>query len=330
MPTQNTYLKLAALSAIFGFVCTATAEPYCPAPGPYAVATLKATWHDPSRNRDIPILICYPRDLNQMDQPAPVIIFSHGLGATRETYQLYGQHWASYGYVVIFPQHHGSDSAVIGHGMLQMVMGKGDTQAFLDRVKDIHFVIDQIESLDAGRMPGEQYNIFKDHLDVNRIGMSGHSFGAITTQAVAGEKFIPDSRGQFRDPRIKAAIAMSGSRSRTRDQDWAFGSIKIPMFYLTGTADKIGPIGPADRRVPFDHSTFPQTYLLVFNGATHMTFNPSRTRLGQHKEQFQSLIRQSTTAFWDAYLRHDKKAMQWLNHDFAKELGNLGVFEKKK
>ena len=81
----------------------------------------------------MPVLICYPKDISA-DKPEPVIVFSHGLGGSRETYAAYGMHWASYGYVVIFPQHHGSDTAVIGHGMFDMLMGKNDLQAFIDRV----------------------------------------------------------------------------------------------------------------------------------------------------------------------------------------------------
>ncbi len=37
--------------------------------------------------------------------------------------------------------------------------------------------------------------------------MTGHSFGAVTTQAVSDQKFL--GRTAFTDPRIKAALAMS-------------------------------------------------------------------------------------------------------------------------
>jgi hypothetical protein len=45
---------------------------------------------------------------------------------------------------------------------------------------------------------------------------------------------------------------------------------------------------------------------------------------------FQDLIRQSTTAFWDAYLKGDAEARAWLaDGGFASILGADGRFEKK-
>jgi predicted dienelactone hydrolase len=310
---------------------SALADPYAATPGPRKVETFKADWHDVTRNRDIPILICYPGDLGKDSEKLPVIVFSHGLGGSREGYTAYGQHWASYGYVVIFPQHHGSDTAVIGHGMYQMLMGKGDAQAFIDRVHDVHFVIDQIEAMNAGKLDGKEYQPFQGTLDLSKIGMSGHSFGAITTEAVVGEKFLGDPDGKIVDHRIKAGIAMSGAGSKMLDQDTAFGSISIPVFYLTGTDDKMGLSKPADRRIAFDHSKSPDTFLVTFAGANHMTFSPRQSVIPQpQKEKYQNWIRQSTTAFWDAYLKGDENARRWLTQDFPRELGNDGVFETKK
>ena len=295
-------------------------------------ATLDVIWTDSARNREVPVLIVYPRDLAHLD-PAPVIIFSHGLGGSRFGYKSYGDLWASHGYVVVFPQHHGSDTGVIGHGMADMLKGIGDLQPFLDRLGDIHFVIDQLEKIQSQKIPGEAYALFAGKLDLTKIGMSGHSFGAITTQAISGQKYILDKDSHLADPRIKAAIAMSGSGSKDSDQDRAFGSIKIPVFYLTGTQDQVGNIGGAQRRTPFDHSTFPQTYLLTFTGATHMTFVPPRENglglLAAGKEKYQPFIQQSTCAFWDAFLRGNSQAQTWLEKELPDELGKLGVFESK-
>jgi len=310
----------------------ARAAPYSSAEPEHKVVTLEEIWTDPARSREIPVLICYPSDLVQMEKSAPVIVFSHGLGATRESYKAYGLEWAASGYVVVFPQHHGSDSGVIGHGMGEMLMGKNDLQAFVDRVKDVHFVIDNIEKLNAGKFGGAGHEVFAGHLDLNRIGMSGHSFGAITTQAIAGQRYAlaGDKAGKIADARVKAGIVMSGSGSKDRDQDRAFGGIKIPLFYLTGTQDKMGNIGAGERRTAFDHSTDPDTFLLTFNGATHMTFGP-RGRLFESEAQanFQRLIRETTTAFWDAYLKDDVKAKEWFRTDLSAEVGKDGVFESK-
>ena len=45
---------------------------------------VRADWHDVARNRDVPAKIYFP---TEGAGPFPVIIFSHGLGGTREGYE---------------------------------------------------------------------------------------------------------------------------------------------------------------------------------------------------------------------------------------------------
>src|SRR5262245_29770001 len=63
---------------------------------------------DKSRSRDIPIRIYLPAQ----ESPAPVVLFSHGLGGTRQGNAYCGKHWAARGYVVVFLQHADSDDSV--------------------------------------------------------------------------------------------------------------------------------------------------------------------------------------------------------------------------
>ena len=69
---------------------------YKSAPGPFAVETVRYDWHDAKRDRDVPVKIYYPKS---GEGPFPVIVFSHGLGGSREGYAYLGDHWASHGYV---------------------------------------------------------------------------------------------------------------------------------------------------------------------------------------------------------------------------------------
>ena len=66
------------------------------------------TVRDATRNRDIPIRIYFP----PKDKPAPVVLFSHGLGGSRESSKFLGERWAARGYLVVFVQHAGSDELV--------------------------------------------------------------------------------------------------------------------------------------------------------------------------------------------------------------------------
>ena len=78
-------------------------------PGLYAVETARYDWQDEARQREIPVKLYFPKT---GDGPFPVIIFSHGLGGSRDNYEYLGRHWASHGYVSVHLQHKGSDAAV--------------------------------------------------------------------------------------------------------------------------------------------------------------------------------------------------------------------------
>ena len=77
--------------------------------GPFAVETASFDWTDAARNREVPVKIYYPKD---GAGTCPLIVFSHGLGGSREGYEYLGRHWASHGYVSVHVQHKGSDTEV--------------------------------------------------------------------------------------------------------------------------------------------------------------------------------------------------------------------------
>jgi hypothetical protein len=66
------------------------------------------TVRDAARDRDIPLKIYLPASR----AAEPVVLFSHGLGGSRDGCSYLGQHWASRGYVAVFLQHPGSDDSV--------------------------------------------------------------------------------------------------------------------------------------------------------------------------------------------------------------------------
>jgi predicted dienelactone hydrolase len=66
------------------------------------------TLHDAARHRDIPLRVYLPGQ----SRPAPLILFSHGLGGSRAGSKFLGEHWAARGYVAVFLQHPGSDDSV--------------------------------------------------------------------------------------------------------------------------------------------------------------------------------------------------------------------------
>ncbi len=301
--------------------------------GPFEVETVKYDWHDQKRNRDVPAKIYYPKT----GGPFPVIIFSHGLGGSRDGYEYLGRHWASHGYVSVHVQHLGSDSAVwrdapAGEKWQALERSAMNIQNAVERPKDVSFAIDQMKALNAEDGP------FKGRVDLERVGVAGHSFGAFTTLAVAGETFPTlDGSGERTavDPRVKAAIAMSSPVPALKARwDKAFAKIRIPMFHMTGTKDD-SPIGSSkapDRRVPFDKISGADQYLVTFKDGDHMVFSghlPGQSG-GENDALFQSFVLMGATAFWDAYLKDDARAKVWLTTDgFAEVLKDNGKFERK-
>ena len=307
------------------------AQEYKPSAGPYTVEIVRYDWFDQKRERKVPVKIYFPDSGNG---PFPVIVFSHGLGGSREGYEYLGQHWASHGYVSVHLQHLGSDNAVWQNGRLADAMenlrkSAANLANATNRPLDVSFAIDQLEKLNR-----EQSSL-KQRLDLKRLGVAGHSFGAFTTLAIAGETFFaPGGRPvSLADPRVKAAIPMSAPVSGKVRLDEAFGSIKIPCLHMTGTRDSspLGVTSPEERRLPFDHSNASDQFLITFKDGDHMIFSGRGWMLGGEKDEFfQKFIRMSSTAFWDAYLKEDRRAQAWLcDGGFKTALGSDGKFEMK-
>lgn len=282
---------------------------------------LSLTLHDAARQRELPLRVWLPT----ATAPAPVVLFSHGLGGSCENNQYLGRHWAARGYAVVFLQHPGSDEAVwrqarTGERMAALQQA-ASAQNLLLRCGDVKAVLDQLAL----------WNAAADHalcarLDLDHVGMCGHSFGAVTTQAVAGQA-MPLLGQKHTDPRIDAALPMSPSGPSRGDGKRAFGKVAVPWLLMTGTKDDspIGNQSPEDRLAVYP--ALPATidrYELVLHDALHSAFSeralPGDT--GKRNDNHHRAILALSTAFWDAYLRADGAAKLWLLAD-----GPRGVLE---
>ncbi|HVT83200.1 MAG TPA: hypothetical protein VHM90_21355, partial [Phycisphaerae bacterium] len=271
-----------ALAVIIGTVHGATPEPYKPTPGPFTVATLEQDWRDATHETTVPVKLYFPKDIAQQKSPIPLIIFSHGLGGSRERYQIWADHWASHGYIVILPTHEGSDSVALTEAAKTAEKNANaaadsviNLQTALRRVQDVSFVIDQMEKANAGTLNSPALAPFKNKVDIKHIGMAGHSFGAETTLLAAGQSEKILIKIRLAEPRISAAIAMSPQPAVFLDQKTAFASIRIPVFHMTGTADDVPALGikAAERRIPFDNTTNAPACFVNFTGASHASFS---------------------------------------------------------
>jgi len=328
-----------ALATLFLFNRASAGTDYTAQPGKYAVGSLLLTWHDGVRNRDVPVKIYFPKDAGKDAAPFPLIIFSHGLGGSREGYAYLGEHWASCGYVSAHLQHLGSDSEVLrGLRPLKKMREAATVPAnAINRPLDVSFALDRLTALEA-----DPSFPLHGQVDLNRVGLAGHSFGAFTTMAVAGARYLTLGNDAPRpDPRVKAAVAMSTPNTKDNDTDAAFDAIRIPIFHLTGTKDElpgrrlkgdsdpiVGDTTAAERLRPFRHTRHAPAYLLVLEGGDHMVFSGRLGPARSTDREFQTRVLSGSTAFWDAWLKGDPAARQWLEGGgFTAALGHLGTFE---
>ncbi|MFO1436968.1 MAG: hypothetical protein U1F81_01525 [Verrucomicrobiaceae bacterium] len=309
------------LFALFAFSSVLAYDPLKPSEAALT-APLDFTVQDAKRDRALPIRVFLPATA----KPAPVVLFSHGLGGSCQNNPYLGKHWSARGYVVVFVQHPGSDESVWkgqGPARIPMAMKQAASlENFLLRVADIPAVLDQLTRWNA-----EEAHALRGRLDPTHVGMSGHSFGAVTTQAVSGQS-LPVGGARFTDPRIKAAVMMSPSVPAAGSAERAFGSVTLPWLLMTGTKDvaRIGSMtigGDLDSRLGVYPALPPgDKYELVLHEAEHGAFG-ERALPGEGRQQnpnHHRAILALSTAFWDAFLKGDAEAKAWLNGETSRSV----------
>jgi len=191
------------------------------APGPYPVGVTRVTLRDEGRGRTLLTEVWYPADESARglpaspageylppelafladnatiplvavreapvspDGPFPMIAFSHGSGGIRfqNTFQV--EHLASHGFVVVAPDHQGNTYFDASGEQGQLA---------IDRPIDVIYVLDAFSGFTA-----DPASTFHGWVDTTLpFGVTGHSFGAFTSLAVASM-----------DSRVAAALPMA-------------------------------------------------------------------------------------------------------------------------
>ena len=237
-------------------------------PGPYAVGVRTIMMTDPSRNRTFAVDLWYPAapggssntyrldafglSLISMASPArrdaplrpggpwPLVLFSHGYGGIRFQSFFLTEHLASHGFVVAAPDHPGNT-------LTDVAFGGGDaTQSSIDRPLDMLYVLDQML---AGSIP----------IDAQRVGITGHSFGAWTALETAR-----------RDPRFRAVFPMAPGFRNGSTPDFV-AELARPLVIFGGSLDHTCPFD-ANQRAPYDLAQTPK-FLVEITGAGHLDFS---------------------------------------------------------
>lgn len=300
---------------------------------PHAVKMVRDKLVDSIRgDRIIPIKMYYPTAHGLTN--LPVIVWSHGLGGSIDGAAFLSRFIATHGYVVVHVQHKGTDSSLWegkpGHPW-DIIKGMDiPRSATLARFGDVPFVLDNLKEWMA------QHEEVAPHADLNNLGISGHSFGAMTTQVMLGQQF-PNEEGiltDYSDPRFKCGIFYSPvpafHLTGAMPQD-IYGDIDRPAFHMTGTDDSspVEGFGYERRLTIYDHSHKAEKMLMILKDGDHMIYNGSRGKLGQNpnREKHETIIKMAALAYWDARLKNDADAEHWLtNGGFATYLNGDGEF----
>lgn len=291
------------------------APPLAQAPTEGAYVTLDFEWLDTARARRVPVRLYLP-EAARAATPAPLVVFSHGIGGSRQGYSWLGRHWASRGYASLHLQHVGSDRSLWGGNPFELVgrlQGAAQDAEALARVRDLSFALDQL-------LAGE----LAPRLDAQRIVAAGHSYGANTVLLASGAAVQRDGRElSLRDPRIQAAIVLSappfyGETAPER----ILGPVRVPSLHVTATEDVIRIpgywSGAEDRVAVFDATGSTQKTLAVFAGGSHSIFTDrAGTGGAQLNQQVKEATRALSLAFLDSVFKGDARGLAEWPQQFA-------------
>ncbi|HYI62291.1 MAG TPA: hypothetical protein VEW93_10870 [Acidimicrobiales bacterium] len=280
-----------------------TTAPTVEAVGTYAVGSHEETLVDDTRttqahggeaekpDRTLPVLVLYPTDGGTAPDPEadivvdappapgpwPLVVFSHGLSGNGPAYTTTLRVWASAGYVVVAPTYPLANDETPG----------GSTPSDIpEQTADVAFVIDwarQASSADDGPLAGL--------IDGERVGLAGHSLGAITSVAVG---YNPCCQ----DPRVGAVAEWAGGYATDLGQG---GGEPVadgpPLLIVHGDADDTVPYDRAEDA--FARIDAPRTLVTLIGGA----HTPPYVQGLAHPDT--TVVTLSALAFFDQHLKDD-------------------------
>ncbi|MEW6359660.1 MAG: hypothetical protein AB1696_25205 [Planctomycetota bacterium] len=288
-------------------------RPYKVEPGPFKVQTIKElVLEDAKRGKDLQLRINYPDGKG----PFPLVVWSHGAWGTKDNYLVLTEHWASHGYVTIQANH--SDSRALGRSLRDRTV----FQDWQSRPADISFILDSLDEIEK-KTPALKGKIDREH-----IGVGGHSFGANTAQLIGGARaYLLTGEKSFEDKRVAAVMLLSGQGPGEMLTEKSWQHVSRPMLVMTGSEDGPTRTGqPAEWRTkPYELSPPGDKYLVWVEGLDHgyggisgVNFS-GRNKVNEDHVNYTKIV---TLAFWDAYLKGYRKALDYLRspalHGFSK------------
>jgi len=266
--------------------------------------------------RRVPIKLHLPTGVG----PYPVVIISHGAGGNWDTHYAQAHHLASHGFAVLCLEHVGSNSERMKtsprlmRNLKEMIY---DSTEVLGRPADIRFAVDQIAEWNVSDPK------LRGRLDLNKIGVMGHSFGAFTVMVVGGMRpalnWIRPQVGtgsglgpSLLDGRIKCGVALSPQApGEPFFLEESYRSLSIPLLGISGTKDKQqSGEAPIARYHAFE--LWPkmngQNFFIWLTNAGHLDFSDStggdqQGLRSSTRADVQTVVRAATLRFFNSCLK---------------------------
>lgn len=283
-------------------------------PGPHAiesVGTLKL--EDGSRESPLLIRVTYPKSTGKF----PLIVFSHGAFGSKDAYDPIVRHWASYGYVIIQPTH-GDSLSLLGQTERRNVLTSGNPfdvvnigKHWRSRAEEVALIIESLHRIES-KHPAIRGKIDRDH-----VGVGGHSYGGNTTGLVGGLNFGVD----LKIANLDALLMLSPPGPNENANAKMYESITAPVLVVTGTNDKSPRTGQGFEWRLKTYELIPSKtkHLLFIEDAEHNLGGVSgvtgRLVGGGASAAHLTYVKSATTAFWDAYLKSEGAAIEFLSTD---------------
>jgi dienelactone hydrolase len=276
----------------------------------------------------------------------PTIVFSHGFTRDLSAFNNTARRWAEHGHVVVVPTHADAvaypdatvdprEADVVRRVLASRTTGVLDAQTraawvdvlnnpfYLDsRLADVAFLLRCLRG--EGALASEVV----ERVDLSRLGMAGHSYGAYTTLVIAGARLERDSAAA-QDPLLrefKAALAISGQGAgRMFLSDRSFASIRMPLFAITGTRDfGAAEETPSWRQQPFRDSRPGDRFSAIVDGFAHSEFDPAADDPvhGATGE----VLRAMQLEYWSAYLSDSSDSRDALKARTAASRAGAAIF----
>ncbi|MDD4193960.1 MAG: hypothetical protein PHW37_01670 [Acholeplasmataceae bacterium] len=225
----------------------------------------------------------YPTKLDE--NKYPIVLWANGTGSTSDTYKAFFKHLASWGFVVV-----GNDDK--------------NTRSGSSLNKTIDLLIEE---------NGNKDSIFYQKLDLNNIGIGGHSQG--------GPAVFNMVTNQSHKDMIKCVYAASPTSSyhtAIYGGDWIYdiSKVNVPTFMAAGTGLFDAGTATSKDQVNDDSKNIAQgitplwsleeNYSLLPNGVDKIYARKDNTDHGDSYKQFDGYM----TAWFVAYLKDDSEAIK--------------------